>query len=172
VLEEHRAAFEETLPAAIAFLTTSLMTSVVEEGTAMAVRELARPAAGKTGTASEYRDAWFTGYTADLIASAWVGFDNHDSLGQGETGGRAALPIWLGAMRDAHQDRPVREFEVPPGVVFSRIDPTTGLLAGGSVPGRNEPFLEGTEPTSEAPSPGQVSPDEFFLKDQQAKGGL
>jgi penicillin-binding protein 1A len=165
VLEEHQAAFEETIPPAVAFLATSLMRSVVEEGTGAAVRELGRPAAGKTGTANEYRDAWFSGFTPDLVASAWVGFDDHSSLGTGETGGRAALPIWLGFMRSALEGKPVHDFEMPSGVQTARIDPATGLLAGTHVPGRAENFLEGTAPTAEAPPPGEASPDRFLMEE-------
>ncbi|HYX90379.1 MAG TPA: PBP1A family penicillin-binding protein [Myxococcaceae bacterium] len=166
VLEEHQADFSEKLPPATAFMTTSLMQSVVEEGTATAVLELKRPAAGKTGTANEYRDAWFAGYTQDYVAGAWVGFDNHESLGRGETGGRAALPIWLQFMKVAHDGLPVREFDVPQGVEFVRVDPLSGLLAGASVPGRLEPFLEGTAPTAEAPPPDVVRPEDFFLHER------
>ncbi|WP_228530688.1 MULTISPECIES: penicillin-binding protein 1A [Myxococcaceae] len=171
VLEEHQPAFEETLPPAVAFLATSLMRSVVEEGSAMAVRELNRPAAGKTGTSSESKDAWFSGYTRDFVASAWVGFDDGTPLGSTETGGRAALPVWLDFMRGAHQGLPVRDFDPPQGVVLVRVDPATGLLAGSSIPGRMEPFLEGTQPTAEAPPPGQVDPNRFFLEEGK-KGGL
>jgi penicillin-binding protein 1A len=163
VLEERHAAPEQVLNPAVAFLTTSLMRSVVEEGTAVAVLELNRPAAGKTGTAQEFRDAWFSGYTADWVASAWVGFDDHDPIGSGETGGKAALPIWLGFMRVAHQGLPPREFPVPEGVKQVRIDPRTGKLAGSSVPGRNEWFLTGTEPTEETRA---VDPNDFLLLDQ------
>jgi penicillin-binding protein 1A len=170
VLEERHAALEETLSPAIAYLTTSLMRSVVEEGTAMAVRELDRPAAGKTGTAQEFRDAWFSGYTTEFVATAWVGFDDHSPLGPGETGGRAALPVWLNFMKSAHQGRPVRDFEVPPGVASVRIDPVTRLLAGKSVPGRLEPFLEGTQPTALAPEPGSVDPNDFLLQGGRRRG--
>ncbi|WP_342375130.1 PBP1A family penicillin-binding protein [Myxococcus stipitatus] len=170
VLEEHQPGFEETLPPAVAYLTTSLMRSVVEEGTAKAVRELNRPAAGKTGTTQESRDTWFSGYTMDYVASAWVGFDDNSPMGSSETGGRAALPIWLHFMRTAHEGLPARDFEVPSGVLQVRIDPVTGLLAGASVPGRLEPFLEGTQPTAEAPPPGQVTTDEFFLNEGNRKG--
>ncbi len=166
VLEERHAAPEQVLNPAVAFLATSLMRSVVEEGTAVAVLELNRPAAGKTGTAQEFRDAWFSGYTADYVASAWVGFDDHEPIGPGETGGKAALPIWLGFMRVAHQGLRAREFPVPEGVKQVRIDPRTGKLAGGSVPGRNEWFLEGTEPTEETRA---VDPNDFLIHDQ--KGG-
>jgi len=165
VLEEHQAAFEERLPPAVAYLATSLMKSVVEEGTATQVRELGRPAAGKTGTASEFRDAWFSGFTPDLVATAWVGFDNHDPLGSGETGGHAALPVWLTFMKAAEEGLPVSDFEPPPGIVFARVDPTTGLLAGRAVPGRMEPFLEGTAPTSETPAPGSADPNNFLMED-------
>jgi len=165
VLEEHQAAAEGAIPPAVAYLATSLMRSVVEEGTAAAVRELGRPAAGKTGTANEYRDAWFSGYTPDLVATAWVGFDDHSSLGSGETGGRAALPIWLSFMRAALDGKPARDFEVPPGVQSVRVDPVTGLLAGAHLPGRTETFLEGTAPTAEAPPPGEASPDRFLMEE-------
>jgi penicillin-binding protein 1A len=170
VLEEHAPAFEETLPPAVAYLTTSLMRSVVEEGTATAVRQLNRPAAGKTGTTNESKDTWFSGYTADFVASAWVGFDDNSPLGSSETGGRAALPIWLDFMRQAHEGLPVRDFELPPGVVEVRIDPATGLLAGNAVPGRLEPFLDGTQPSQEAPPPGQADTTDFFL--DSGKRGL
>lgn len=164
VLEERHAAPEQALNPSVAFLATSLMRSVVEEGTAVAVLELNRPAAGKTGTAQEFRDAWFSGYTADWVASAWVGFDDHEPIGPGETGGKAALPIWLGFMRAAHQGKPPREFPVPEGVKQVRIDPRTGKLAGNAVPGRNEWFLEGTEPTEETRA---VDPNDFLLLDQK-----
>ncbi|MFO0596584.1 MAG: PBP1A family penicillin-binding protein [Myxococcaceae bacterium] len=162
VLEERHAAPEQVLNPAVAFLATSLMRSVVEEGTATAVLELNRPAAGKTGTAQEFRDAWFTGYTADYVASAWVGFDDHEPIGPGETGGKAALPIWLGFMRVAEQGKPSRDFTPPEGVKQVRIDPRTGKLAGTAVPGRNEWFLEGTEPTEETRA---VDPNDFLLND-------
>ena len=164
-LEEHQAAPEETIPPPVAYVATSLMRSVVEEGTAVAVRDLGRPAAGKTGTANEYRDAWFSGYTPDLVATAWVGFDDHSSLGTGETGGRAALPIWLGFMRAALDGKPARDFDLPPGVQTVRVDPSSGLLAGAHVPGRAESFLEGTAPTAEAPKPGEATPDRFLMEE-------
>ncbi len=171
VLEEHQAAFQDATSPAVAYLITSLMRSVVEEGTAAAVRDLNRPAAGKTGTTNEYRDAWFDGYTPSLLASAWVGFDDHSSLGPGESGAKAALPVWLHFMKSATEGRPVTDFAMPPGVVLVRVDPTTGLLAGPHVPGRAETFLEGTAPTSEAPAPNEASPDRFLMEDPD-KGHL
>jgi penicillin-binding protein 1A len=165
VLEEHQASFQDATSPAVAYLITSLMRSVVEEGTAGQVRELNRPAAGKTGTTNEYRDAWFDGYTPTLVTSAWVGFDDHSSLGSGESGARAALPVWLRFMKAALEGRPPSDFEVPPGVVLVRVDPSSGLLAGPRLPGRQEAFLEGTAPTSEAPGPNEASPDRFLMED-------
>ena len=170
ILEEHHASFEERIPPATAYLVTSLMQSVVDLGTARAVQRLNRPAAGKTGTANENRDAWFAGYTTEFVSAAWVGFDDHGRLGRAETGGRAALPIWLQFMEGAHEGRPVRDFPIPAGLVFERIDPSTGLLAGEAVPGRIEPFLEGTAPTTQTLPPGQVNPEEFFLQEGRAGG--
>jgi penicillin-binding protein 1A len=169
VLEEHHAAPEPAISPATAFLITSLMRSVVEEGTAVAVKELGRPAAGKTGTAQEYRDAWFSGFTTDYVVTAWVGFDDHEPLGPGETGGRAALPIWLSFMKTAHQGLPVRDFEIPDGVVQVKVDPLTGLLAGQQVPGRTEYFLAGTQPTQETHGPSGVDPNDFLLHDQKSR---
>ena len=84
-----------------------------------------RPATLKTGTTNESKDTWFSGFTADFVASAWVGFDDNTPLGSSETGGRAALPMWLDFMKVAHEGLPARDFEVPPGVVEVRIDPAT-----------------------------------------------
>jgi penicillin-binding protein 1A len=165
VLEEHQASFQDATAPSVAYLITSLMRSVVEEGTAGQVRELNRPAAGKTGTTNEYRDAWFDGYTPSLVASAWVGFDDHSSLGPGESGAKAALPVWLRFMKGAVEGSPTGDFEVPPGVVLVRVDPSTGLLAGPHTPGRQEAFLEGTAPTAEAPAPNEASPDRFLMED-------
>jgi penicillin-binding protein 1A len=101
----------------------------------------------------------------DFVASAWVGFDDHEPIGPLETGGRAALPVWLEFMKAAHQGLPARDFETPPGVVQVKIDPASGLLAGRAVPGRTESFLSGTEPKDEALAPGTVDPNDFMMHD-------
>ncbi|MGI5863976.1 MAG: penicillin-binding protein 1A [Myxococcales bacterium] len=166
VLEEHHAVPEETIPPGVAFIATSLMQSVVESGTGARAQELRRPVAGKTGTASGNRDAWFAGFTPGLVASAWVGYDDHAPLGRSETGGRAALPIWLEFMRGAHEGAPVAEFEKPADVEEVRIDPQSGLRAHEDGPGRLEVFVEGTAPTEYATPPGQVDPRKLFLEDR------
>jgi penicillin-binding protein 1A len=112
-----------------AYVMTDMMRSVVESGTATRARDLKRPAAGKTGTTSDARSVWFLGFTPEIVAGAYVGFDDNQSLGRAESGGRAAVPIWLRFMHAALDDAPPRDFAVPPGVVRKGIDLRTGLLA-------------------------------------------
>ncbi len=105
-----------------------------------------RPAAGKTGTTDEYRDAWFVGYTPNLLCVVWTGYDDNTPIRM--TGAQAALPIWVNFMKKASRNLPVEEFSSPNGVSIRMIDPTTGGLATEDCPySRPEVFIEGTEPT-------------------------
>ena len=131
----------------IAYLITNLLKGAIERGTGWKAAEINRPAAGKTGTTNDYRDAWFIGYTPDLLAGVWVGYDDHRTIGPKETGARAALPIWLGFMKRALTGREPEEFPVPDGIVFREIDPRSGLLNTANCnPSLREAFLAGTEP--------------------------
>ncbi len=144
------------------FLITSMMEDVIRYGTGMRAN-IGRPAAGKTGTSNDYKDAWFVGYTPDLIGCVWVGFDDmRKSLGRGEVGGRAAAPIWANFMKNALAGEPARDFTVPEGIVRLPIDPATGLLVADSpttilgllqhteVAKMYEYFKEGTQPSEYA----------------------
>jgi penicillin-binding protein 1A len=156
----------------VAYLTTSVMESVVEEGTATAAKKLKRRISGKTGTSNSGRDAWFVGFTPDLVAGVWVGFDDMRPLGKGEAGGKAALPIWIDMVKKALESKSPRMFRPPPGVVTVRIDKKTGKLAAPGQPDSetlDEVFLEGTAPTEVAPAPGEVDPSTFVL-DQMESG--
>ncbi len=156
---------EQIIDETTAYLMTSLMESVVKEGTAKNVLALGRPAAGKTGTTNNLNDAWFMGYTADYIAGAWVGYDQERSLGPGETGGRAASPIWLDFMKAAHAGKPVKDFAVPSGIVFAKIDAETGLLpVPETTKTRFECFKEGTAPTRYSRRTDTVTEKEQFFK--------
>jgi penicillin-binding protein 1A len=157
---------EQNVRAETAYLMVSLMRSVVESGTARAAGlKLQRPAAGKTGTSNGSRDAWFIGFTPELLAAVWVGFDDGKSLGHGEAGGRTALPLWLDFMVKAMAGRPVRDFSQPPGVVVVQIDPASGLLPAPGAEGINEVFLDGTAPKENAVPPGeQANPDQMLLE--------
>ena len=134
------------LEPAVAYVLTSMMHSVVEGGTASAARAVGRPLAGKTGTSNDGRNTWFSGFSPDLVATVWVGYDDNRPQ-QGRTGGSAALPIWTAFMGDALADRPVRDFVAPSGVSYVRIDPLTGERVE-EPHGEFELFVAGTEPAA------------------------
>ncbi len=114
----------------ICFLMNSLLRDVVQNGTATGAKVLSRQdLAGKTGTTNEQRDAWFNGFTVSNVATAWIGFDDFSPLGNLETGGVAALPMWIDFMRVALKDIPETPLEMPEGIVRAYISPWTGLLA-------------------------------------------
>ncbi len=141
----------EAIKPDVAFVMLSMMQSVVTVGTAAAAgAALQRPAAGKTGTSDGEHDAWFVGGTPDYLAAVWVGFDDMRVLGRGETGTRAALPIWIDFMKKAHEGLPVRDFAQPSNVQVHSIDPRTGFLPAPGTTGIDEVFLSGTEPTETA----------------------
>ena len=163
-----------------AFIMAHMMKGVVENGTAMKIKEIGRPVAGKTGTSNDQMDAWFIGYTPEWVTAIWVGFDQKKDLGDKETGGKVAVPIWLDFMRAFLDDRDKRQqeslnaetkaeaerlgihyqappppepadFSVPEGVDPFWVDKKSGLLAERGAPGAIlEYFLRGTEPNHSA----------------------
>ena len=138
---------KQVISAETAYLMTSMLQSVVEAGTGRRVKSLGRSVAGKTGTSDDFHDAWFIGYTPDILTGVWIGFDRRRSLGDRQTGGRVAAPIWLEFMHAATQDLPMRDFEIPEGIAIMHIDPRTGLRARPGRPSILECFRRGTEPT-------------------------
>jgi penicillin-binding protein 1A len=136
------------------YVLTDVMTSVVQQGTAAAARSLGRPIAGKTGTSNAAKDTWFAGFSADLVAVTWVGFDDGRPLGYGEAGAKTALPGWISFMKEATKGKPPVDFPRPAGVVTVTIDPKTGKLPYPNEEKTiDEVFLAGTEPTEAAPTP-------------------
>jgi penicillin-binding protein 1A len=127
-----------------AYVMTHMLRGTVERGTGVAARAIRRPAAAKTGSTNDYSNAWFIGYTPDLVTGVWVGYDRPRSLGRDETGARAAVPIWTAFMAEALAGQPVRNFAVPPRVTLVPVD----LLASGEC---TRPvvmaFMIGSEPT-------------------------
>jgi penicillin-binding protein 1A len=163
ILEENHPSLKEVIPEDTAYIMTDILKGVVQEGTGWRVRALGRPAAGKTGTTDSLWDAWFIGYTPELVTGVWTGYDNMAPMGKNETGSRAASPIWLYFMSEALKGKPVQDFIAPESVVFVKIDKKTGLLAS---PYSRETvfqsFKKGTEPTEyaskpEAPKSGNFS---------------
>lgn len=140
-----------------AFIMNSLLNDVVKRGTGRKAQSLGRnDLAGKTGTTNNQLDAWFNGFNTDLVATAWVGFDNPRTLGRYETGGRAALPMWIDFMEVALDGMPEASMSQPVGMVTVRIDPETGLLARPEADDAvYEIFREGSEPERMAPAPGE-----------------
>jgi penicillin-binding protein 1A len=167
ILEEMNPRREPVIDKSTAYIMTNLMEEVVQSGTATRIKALGRPSAGKTGTTNNLHDAWYMGYTPRYVTGVWVGNDQERSLGRGETGSRAASPIWLGFMQEILKGKPVRVFQVPEGVVFAKIDATTGLLPiPESEETRFECFKEGTVPAEHTKAPDAITePGEFFKSD-------
>jgi penicillin-binding protein 1A len=150
-----------------AYLATDLLRGVVNHprGTGRRARSLGRPVAGKTGTTNDQGDAWFVGFSPDVATGVWVGYDEKRVLGRGETGGRAALPIWIEFMDVALRGRPARDFEVPGGIVFARVDTKSGLLASSQTEtSLFQAFLEGTEPREQGAATTSAAEDRRRLR--------
>ncbi len=149
------------------FVMSHLLEEVVQSGTGTGARVLKRRVGGKTGTTSDYVDAWFMGFSPEVVTGSWVGFDTPRTLGRGEVGGRAALPAWVDYMQHALSVYKQDEFPVPKGVVFVRINPQTGNIAPpGSTNAVKEAYIEGTEPTAESSSgPQRSDSTDFFRED-------
>jgi len=163
-----------------AFIMTHLLQGVVQHGTGQRAKVLGRPVAGKTGTSSDYSDAWFIGYSPSLLAGVWVGFDDKASLGKNETGARAALPIWISFMSQALRNTPIETPKTPPGITLIRVNIETGLPAStdspetiteafidSSVPRENEDRERQEIPSSGAPVPeksprGPLPPSGYY----------
>ena len=146
---------EQTVESRNIYLMNSILRDVVKKGTARRARVLGRKdLAGKTGTTNDQRDAWFNGFTPELVATTWVGFDQVKSLGARETGSRAALPMWIDFMREALKGMPEKQLERPEGLVEVKINADTGELAA---PGDTRAIFE-TFRSERAPKAGQVMP--------------
>jgi penicillin-binding protein 1A len=141
------------------YLMTSMMRDVIRYGTAVRALSLNRnDIAGKTGTSNDYRDAWFNGYTPELEATVWVGYDDNRPLGAGDEGAHTALPIWMHFMRYALQGVPQWQRPMPPGIVTLRVSPQTGTLVSDENPdGIPEVFMANHLPAA-TPGPGAAAP--------------
>ncbi|OIQ82986.1 penicillin-binding protein 1A [mine drainage metagenome] len=154
-----------------AFIMTSMMQDVARIGTAAKARELGRhDLAGKTGTTNNQMDAWFAGYNPTQVAIVWVGFDKPRSLGGQETGGHAALPIWINYMSKALQGTPEQDFPIPDGISYLNINPTTGQRISDSDSGLYEYFYNEFPPPDAEPGhaagPAKSQAEEMLQPDQ------
>lgn len=160
---------------ATAFVTTQILKDVMVYGTAKSLKKFSQlhPSAGKTGTTDDYRDAWFVGYTPQIITGVWGGYDKPKPAGRGFTGGAVAAPIWEKVMRKAVATKPGADFLKPDTVVSLTIDPETGYLATPDCPVKQDEFyIPGSEPTEYCPLHGVVPviPDSIDdLKEQATR---
>ena len=154
-----------------AYLMNDMLWDVVRRGTgARAYRELGRAdLRGKTGTTNDRRDAWFSGFNGDIVATAWVGFDQERSLGEGEQGARTALPMWIEFMRKALEGRPLNTLERPPKIIDVRIDPTTGLAASSGEASVFEKFRMEYAPLTPVPQTQAQAPTETLTGQPQPR---
>jgi penicillin-binding protein 1A len=139
------------LDEAESYVVVNMLQSVVDHGTGQRAKELRRPVAGKTGTSNQSKDTWFAGFTTDIAAVVWVGYDDGKPLGANEQGAVTALPAWVSFMKVASDHKPPSEFPRPPGVTTVEIDGKSGKLPyAGDTDTLNEVFVAGTEPTEVA----------------------
>lgn len=149
------------LDARISYLITSMMRDVVRRGTGSGAMVLKRnDLAGKTGTTNDYRDAWFSGFNAKVVATAWVGFDDFSSLGSREFGSKSALPIWIGFMRAALDGMEEQPFDMPPGITTARVDRGSGLLAPAGDPDSMTEYFKTEDVKQLAARPDQQSEEQ------------
>jgi penicillin-binding protein 1A len=138
---------QQVLDPRTAYQIVSILEGVVQRGTGVVIKTVGKPLAGKTGTSSDFRDAWFVGFSPDLALGVFVGKDNFQSLGQGEQGALAAAPIFRDFMKEALADQPATPFRIPQGVVLVPINPLNGAMVAQGSPGSIlEAFKPGTEP--------------------------
>ena len=152
---------EQVLDPMTAYQITSMMEGVVLRGTGTAVKAVGKPIAGKTGTTNDYKDAWFVGFSPDLVVGVYLGYDKPRSLGAGETGGSVAAPVFTEFMKAALADKPATPFRVPPGIKLIRINPSTGMRAAAGDPKVIlEAFKPGTAPADSYSIIGQAAPSD------------
>ncbi|EFI51812.1 penicillin-binding protein 1A [Afipia sp. 1NLS2] len=174
---------EQVLDPMTAYQITSMMEGVVQRGTATVVREVGKPIAGKTGTTNEEKDAWFVGFSPNIVVGLYIGYDKPKPLGRGGTGGHLAAPIAKDFLKVALADKPAVPFRVPAGIKLVRVDLKSGMRAGPGDTGRTilEAFKPGTAPPDNyaaigmADGNGQVltvSPDADRAIMRPGTGGL
>jgi penicillin-binding protein 1A len=151
---------ERVIDAMTAYQITSIMEGVVQRGTAAgAFRQFGKPVAGKTGTTNDEKDAWFIGFTPEMVVGVYLGYDKPRHLGRGGTGGALAAPVVREFMNGALHDRPAIPFRVPAGIKLVRVNPRTGMRAGPGEPSILEGFKPGTAPPDGYSVVGVSDPD-------------
>lgn len=170
-LAEYHPQNVQVLSPQTAYIITNMLRTVVTSGTGASIqrRGVTRPVAGKTGTSNDFRDAWFIGFSPDLICLVWIGYDDGTPLNMNAA--QAAVPVWAGFMREALQKYPIRDFAVPNGIVTRTIDPTTGKVASDACVNRvTEFYIEGSEPLDVCTDYDHYLPASSFVGPQMRHG--
>jgi len=159
VLEEDEPSIKPALSPETAYIMTDMLKNVVQSGTARSAAKLGKNIAGKTGTTSDYRDNWFIGYNPQLVAGVWVGYDDHRSIGDKETGASTALPIWMSFMTEASRGKEDEEFPVPEGISWMDVNlrERYPMPVFESSPVARIPYVPGA--SAPAPVPAKASPE-------------
>jgi penicillin-binding protein 1A len=150
---------ERVLDPMTAYQITSMMEGVVQRGTATVVKEVGKPVAGKTGTTNDEKDAWFVGFSPDMVVGVYIGYDKPRHLGRGGTGGQLAAPVVKEFMKVALADKPAVPFRVPAGIKLIRVNPRNGMRAGPGEGAILEAFKPGTAPPDGYSVIGVTDPD-------------
>jgi len=171
-LEANSPRIEQAIPDTTAYIVTCMLENVVNKGTGKTVRNMGftGPCAGKTGTTNDFTDAWYIGYTPDLVVGIWIGFDNKQSMGKNMVGGTIAAPIWAEFMLKSTIPS-TKEFPVPDNITFKKICAKSGLLATAACTDANTidtPFIDGTEPTKPCNYHTNVSSSNFMNEDMES----
>ncbi len=167
LLEKRSPHPRQVIARSTAYVITDMLEDVIRRGTGRKAAVIGKPLAGKTGTTDAFTDAWFVGYSPDIVSGVWVGFDDRRSLGNKESGAAAALPIWTAFMQEALARSEATPFSIPDNIIYAKIDPETGLLAPPEdETGIVELFVRGTEPTTY--SADLPKPDQFFELEEES----
>jgi penicillin-binding protein 1A len=152
----------------LSYLMSSLLKGVVQNGTGRQTASISPFIGGKTGTTNNYVDAWFLGFSSNVVTGVWTGFDNNETLGFGETGAKSALPIWREVMRLALRKYGDVDFRIPEGIVNVAIDAKTGKLYQDGPDRFIEAFVEGTEPGAKSENPEEIkTSDDISILDSE-----
>lgn len=171
-LEVNAPRVEQAIPDTTAYIMTYMLENVVNKGTGKTVRNMgySGPCAGKTGTTNDFTDAWYIGYTPDLVVGIWIGFDSKQSMGRNMVGGAIAAPIWAEFMLNA-APHTGKEFPVPDNIIFKKVCTKSGLLATAACTEINTvdaPFIEGTEPAKPCNYHTNVNASNFLNEDMES----
>ncbi|MCE5300682.1 MAG: PBP1A family penicillin-binding protein [Spirochaetia bacterium] len=170
-LENNTPRITEAIPDTTAYIMTYMLENVVNKGTGKTVRNMGftAPCAGKTGTTNDFTDAWYIGYTPDLVAGIWIGFDSKESMGKGMVGGSIAAPIWAEFMQNSYNVSN-KEFPVPERIVFKKICTKSGMAATANCGAftLDAPFVDGTEPAKQCALHSAVNSSNFMNEDMES----